>query len=128
MKTKVREISHKGSISVVEWVDEADNLHRVRLPSSEIIKEAGELYVENPEEGVVYGVNWEDLIRTQVGPKEIANLLRKRGIWTYEDYLTNTPAVTSVFNEACSLNRQQFREAVLARMQGVKEENNGRTD
>lgn len=122
MKTKVREISHKGASSVVEWQDSAGNVKRTYLPSTELSKENGETFVDDPEEGVPYGVQWEDLIHTRLGPKAIADLLRQRGIWTLEDYAKNTATVTSVFNEACSLNQQQFREAVLVHMQGKKEE------
>lgn len=122
MKTKVREISHKGASSIVEWVDDAGNVKRSYLPSVEIIHEKGEVLVNDPDEGAPYGVAWEDLIHTRLGPKGIADLLRQRGVWTLEDYAANTAVVTSVFQEACSLNHQQFREAVLARMQGKKEE------
>jgi hypothetical protein len=113
LKTKVREVSHKGSSSVVEWEDDSGNLNRSILPSTEIIKENGELFVEDVEDGYPYGVDWESLIHTRVGPKGIANLLRKNGIWDLEDYAQNTRVVTSVFNEACTANLQQFKEAVL---------------
>lgn len=113
MRTKVREVFHKGPSSVVEWVDDSGNLNRVTLPSTELIIENGEIFVENVEEGQPYGVDWETLIRTKVGPKGIADLLRKSGIWTLEDYGQNTRVVTSVFNEACSANLQGFKEAVL---------------
>lgn len=122
MKTKVREISHKGSSSVVEWVDDAGNVKRSYLPSVELITKNGETFVENPDEGAPYGVDWEKLIHTRMGPKAIADSLRKNGIWTIEDYASKTAVVTSVFNEACSINHQQFKEAVLVRVQGKKEE------
>lgn len=122
MKTKVREVSHKGASSIVEWVDDAGNVKRSYLPSEEIIHEKGETFVEDPDEGAPYGAAWEDMIHTRLGPKGIADLLRKNGIWTYEDYASHTAVVSSVFNEVCSVNHQQFREAVLVRMQGKKEE------
>lgn len=113
MKTVVRELSHKGSSSIVEWAVDGV-LRRVVVPTDIIVQEAnGDLTVEDIEEGQPYGVAWEELIRTKMGPKGIADLLRKNGIWTLEDYFNNTRAVTSAFNEACSLNLQQFKEAVL---------------
>lgn len=122
MQVSVREISHKGASSLVEWLDSAGNVKRSTLPSTELIYENGEVLVEDPDEGAPYGIAWEDLIHTRMGPKAIADLLRQRGIWTLEDYANNTATVTSVFNEACSLNRQQFTEAVLVRLQGKKED------
>lgn len=118
MKTKVREIAHKGSSSIIEWVDDAGNVKRSTLPSDEIIYENRETFVKEPDEGAPYGEAWEEMIRTRVGPKGIADLLRKNGIWTLEDYVSNTAVITSVFNEACSQNHQQFREAVLLQVRG----------
>lgn len=122
MQVVVREVSHKGASSIVEWVDSAGNVKRNTLPSTELIYKNGEVFVEDPDEGAPYGIAWEDLIHTRFGPKAIADLLRQRGIWTLEDYANNTATVTSVFNEACSLNQQQFKEAVLVRLQGKKDE------
>jgi predicted flap endonuclease-1-like 5' DNA nuclease len=112
-RTKVKEIFHKGSASIVEWVDEDNNINRVVVPSSEVVMEKGEAYVEDVGDGQPYGVDWETLIHTKMGPKAIANLLHKNGIWTFEDYAQNTRVITSVFNEACSANLQSFRENVL---------------
>lgn len=114
MKTVVREVFHKGSSTVVEWFDDKGVLRRVTVPSDIIVKEAnGDLTVEDVEEGQPYGVAWETLMRTQFGPMKIAELLRKNGIWTLEDYALRTRDVTAAFNEACSANLQHFKEAVI---------------
>lgn len=113
MKTEVRKIFHKGQSSVVEWTDDSGNTRRVVVPSGEVIQENGTVVVEDVEDGYAYGVEWEKLIHTRMGPKAIADVLRKNGIWTLEDYAMNSAAVTAAFNEACSANLQQFKEAVL---------------
>lgn len=113
MRTEVREIFHKGSSSVVEWQDDSGNVNRSIFPSTELVRENNLVFVEDVEEGQPYGVDWEEFIHTKIGPKGIASLLRKNGIWTFEDYARNTRVVTSVFNEACSTNLQHFRETVL---------------
>ena len=121
MKTEVREVSSKGTSSLIEWVEEDGTVNRTTVPSSQLTKgEDGLVYVNNPDGGAPYGEDWESLIRTKVGPKGIASLLRKAGIWTYEDFLKNTPAVNSVFREACQLNMQAFVDTVHAR-QSIKE-------
>lgn len=122
MRTKVTEVSHKGMSSLVEWVDDQGNLNRSIVPTDVVVLENGETFVDSPEEGAPYGEEWEELIRAKLGPKGIASLLRQRGIWTYEDFLRNTATVTSVFNEACSVNLQVFREAVRLRQETTAQE------
>lgn len=113
MRTEVREVFHKGANSVVEWRDEDGNVRRAYFPESVLIQENGKTYVEAVEEGQPYGVDWEDFIHARMGPKAIAAKLHNKGIWTLADLQTKTPVVTSVFNEAASVNLQSFRESVL---------------
>lgn len=120
MRTKVREISHKGQSSTVEWEDSSGYLNRTIVPTSEIIKENGEFFVEDVEDGYPYGVEWELLIHTQFGPKGIADLLRRNNIWTFEDYARNSAVVTSAFNQACAANLGQFKQAVLSKGKGTQ--------
>lgn len=115
MRTQVRVVFSKGSSSVVEWVDDSGSVNRSILPSTELIEENGEVFVENVEEGQPYGEDWENYIHTKVGPKGIAALLRKNGIWTREDFDRNTRAVNFSFQEAATANLQAFRDAVLRR-------------
>lgn len=122
MKTQVKEVSHKGTSSLIEWTDDQGNLNRAYVPTDMLVLEEGLTFVDNPEEGAPYGEEWEELIRAKLGPKGIASLLRQRGIWTYEDFLRNTATVTSVFNEACSVNLQVFREAVRLRQETTAQE------
>jgi hypothetical protein len=114
MRTQVREVFHKGSSSTVEWTDDLGYLRRVVVPSDQVVEEKdGTLYVDDIEDGYPAGVDWENLIHTRMGPKAIAETLRRNGIWTLEDYARNTATVTAAFNEACSTNLQQFKDAVL---------------
>lgn len=113
MKTEVREIFHKGSQSVVEWKDSNDDFNRAIFPETALIHENGKIFVEAVEEGQPYGVDWADYIHARMGPKVIAAKLRNKGIWTLDDLRQKTPVVTSVFNEAASVNLQSFRDSVL---------------
>lgn len=123
MEVKVREVSSKGQSSLVEWTDDSGAVNRANVPSSALVVKEDGVYVDNPEEGAPYGEDWESLVHTRVGPKGIANLLRQKGIWTYEDFLKNTPTVNSVFREASTLNYQDFIDRVHKR-QSVKAERN----
>lgn len=111
MATKVKKVSGKGASSLVEWTDDKGYICRVIVPNSELIYIDQEVFVENPEEGQQYGMDWDSFI-PNLDPLEVAQLLRKNGIWTYEDYLTNTAAVNSVFRQAATLSLQRFQEAV----------------
>lgn len=122
MATKVKEISHKGASSLIEWTDQHGVINRSVVPRSELAKEEGVVLVNNPEEGMPYGEQWDELISTEIGPQGVAALLRKSGIWTYEDFVNNTATVTGVFNQVCSLNLQNFREAVRLRQTVTQEE------
>jgi len=113
MRQEVREVFHKGSNSVVEWKDENGDIRRAYFPEIALIHENGKIFVEAIEEGQPYGVDWEDYIHTRMGAKAISTKLHNKGIWTLEDLQTKTPVVTSVFNEAASINLQGFRESVL---------------
>ena len=115
MKTQVIEVSSKGSSSLIEWLDEKGNVGRASVPSSILIHEDGSTFVEDPDKGAPYGEAWEELVRAKLGPVGIADLLRKNGIWTYEDFRNNTAIVSSVFREACTANYQAFVDTVHAR-------------
>jgi len=115
MKVAVREVSVKGASTLIEWVDDSGNLNRAIVPSEEVSHDTDGVFVNDPDSGAPYGESWEDLVRAKAGPKGIANLLRQKGIWTYEDFLRNTAVVNSAFKEACSLNYQAFVDAVHSR-------------
>lgn len=125
MRTEVREVSSKGSSSLVEWVDDDGNVNRATVPSTQLYTEEGLVYVNDPENGALYGEDWEGLIRARLGPKGIAGLLRKAGVWTYEDFLNNTSAVNGAFREACQANYQAFVDTVHAR-QSARETQEGK--
>lgn len=115
MKVEVREVSSKGSSSLIEWIEDDGTVNRTTVPSTQLSREDGLVFVNNPDGGAPYGEDWEGLIRAKLGPKGIASLLRKAGVWTYEDFLNHTPAVSSAFREACQVNYQAFVDTVHTR-------------
>lgn len=118
MKVSVREISSKGPSSLIEWKD-GETLRRANVPTLLLSHEDGEVFMEDPDEGAPYGEAWEALIEA-VKPELVATFLRQSGIWTYEDFLKNTPVVSSAFREACTVSYQKFVQAVHSR-QSVRE-------
>lgn len=118
MRTEVKKIFRKGASVVVEFEDENTYLQRKIFPVEEVTEEDGKFFVEDVDEGQTYGEEWETIIVTRMGPKAIADLLRRNGIWTLNDYAENSAAVTSTWNQACSANLQQFKEAVLRQLKG----------
>lgn len=115
MKVEVREVSSKGASSLIEWTDSDGTVSRASVPSSQLTYEDGLVFVNNPENGAPFGEDWEGLLRSKLGPKIIAGLLRKAGIWTYEDFRNNTAVVSSVFRDVCQQNYSHFVDATHAR-------------
>lgn len=113
MRTLVKVVSSKGPSSLIEWKD-GNTIKRSRVPRFLLIEENGEVFVEEPDEGAPEGEEWEGLIEAP-DPEFVANLLRQNGIWTYEDFLRNTPVVSSVFREACTESYRKFVQAVHSR-------------
>lgn len=114
MKVQVREVSSKGPSSLVEWYDEKGYVQRSSLPTELLLHENGSTYAEDPHEGVTPGEDWESLIELADSAR-VTTLLHQNGIWTYEDFLTNTPAVNGAFKEACAENYAKFVQAVHSR-------------
>jgi hypothetical protein len=97
-KVNVNAIQTEGELSLIEWVDDGRYL-RSLVPSADVTQ--GQC--EYPERGLPYGANWAELITAIVEPEAIANLLRKRNIWTIEELLANPREAQSAINEAASV-------------------------
>ena len=100
--------------ALVEWVQD-EQPHRGFIPSSKIGKDN---LVEEPvlNASTQYGVPWEDIKITQVTSEDIANSLRKAGIWTAEDLRTHQQVALGAIQAAyrvtlasCNQAAKQFQ-------------------
>ena len=78
----VRLVAHKDGSALVEWID-LYGYHRAYVPLDRL--KDGTVSAKDLERGIPYGLPWEDWIEVSATPESIANELRRRGIWRWED-------------------------------------------
>lgn len=86
-KIQVRVVEVRGPSAVVEF---AGGLKRAIIPLEEI--EEDSVSAETLELGVPYGAPWESLVQLKATPQQLADELRRNGIWTIEDLERNPRA------------------------------------
>ena len=57
--------------------------------------------------GIPYGIPWE-LVQLSASSIELANLLRKNGVWTYDDALLNPNKIISVLQTVYGVDLAQI--------------------
>lgn len=82
VSVSVRCIRHKGDAALVEWIDRGQ-YRRGFIPLSSI--KDGTVKETTLKRAVPYGIPWEKCIKITATPEEIANELRRAGMWTLED-------------------------------------------
>ena len=95
----VHVIRAKAGSALVQWLDAGGMYHRGYLPTASVVDGAADL--NELEKAIPYGLPFEDYIEITATPQSIANELRKRGVWTFED-LSNMSVVMKT-NQAFSL-------------------------
>lgn len=110
MKTPVRIIRRKGGYALVQWVkDEVSERAWVPL---DIVDESGtSAEVEGPERGVPYGESWSRHITAEISPRVIEQELKRRGIWTFEDYMSQPEVVNGALLSAYKQVHEQIAAA-----------------
>lgn len=79
----VRLIAHKDGSALVEWIDAEGKYRRAYVPLDKLDK--GTVATKDLEKGIPHGLPWEKWIEVIATPERIANELRRRGVWTWED-------------------------------------------
>jgi hypothetical protein len=106
---EVKLIRRSGGAALVEWQSEDGYLQRATVPFHEVqnlwedrgSNLHGEVAQEIIEIGIPYGVPWEDIIgEIQITAKDIAESLRKHGVWTLDDAQTNPQTVIGALQAA----------------------------
>ena len=87
----VRLVRSNADNAIVEY--ELDKvLQRATIPSN--IIEDGKVSEDALQYGIPYGVPWE-LVKLSASSIDLANMLRRMEIWTYEDAMSNPNKVIS---------------------------------
>lgn len=117
MKYKVKVIKNKSGTALVEW--DNGTLQRGYIPSTLIPND----YFVNENDlqlAVPYGVQWEDILNLNVTIRQLDFELKKNGIWTFEDVLTNSDKVLNALKSVYGLELSKIQ--TIAKQQLTKEE------
>lgn len=107
----VKVVIQLGDNAVVERAAENGSLSRRIVPARLVT--GGEIAAEAWEAGAVYGIEWESYITPlSVTPEEIADGLRRAGIWTKDDLLKNPRAALGALQAAFGFCLAALIEAV----------------
>lgn len=105
MVTIIRE---DRGMSLVEWTDEHDVLQRSRVKTDSIQNRAGNVgTMENPEQGIPYGVDITHVLHPSVTAHDISRELRKRGLWTASDMQRNPQQIMGALQQAYGVDFAQ---------------------
>lgn len=100
----VRLVAHKDGSALVEWIDADGMYRRAYVPMDKLDK--GTVASKVLAKGIPHGLPWEKWIEITVTPEQIANELRRQGVWGWED-ITNAAvsAANKAFDQGAFLRR-----------------------
>jgi hypothetical protein len=100
----VRLMAHKDGSALVEWMDESGMYCRVYVPFGKLDK--GTVASKELAKGIPYGLPWEEYIEVTATPEQIANELRRQGVWCWQD-INNAAlsAANRAFDQGAFLRR-----------------------
>jgi hypothetical protein len=88
--TTVKIISRQGQSALVEFTKN-DRLQRATVPVEDIVDSQISDY--KLKLGIPYGIEWSKYIKLEATPQDLEQNLRRAGIWTKQDALTNAQRV-----------------------------------
>jgi hypothetical protein len=109
MKTKL--IRRQDNIAIIEVYDDGQ-YSRVIVPSN-TVADNGRVSPEVVDMGIPYGCPWEEMVTLTATPEAIANELRRRGIYTAEDMLSNQRVVLAVVQSIYGVDAQALIKAAV---------------
>lgn len=115
---QVRILGRKGAAVLVEWRDEANGTQRAYLPVGAVREGENGAEADSPEQGIPYGEDWEGLLGetwVATGPREVAQALRRQGVWTLDDLRNKPQDVIAAFQSAFGMDAQALRDAARRR-------------
>jgi hypothetical protein len=98
---EVKIISQRGQSALVEYI-EGGKLKRATIQVGDIRE--GQVSLYKLHLGISYGVEWAKYITLQATPEQLQENLRRAGVWTKEDALTNAAKVLGVIQATYQLD------------------------
>ena len=117
---KVKIVARSGAATLIAWVEEGPygtpQYRRAIFPTREVAGKAGEMVeVLDPDEGAPGGVEWETYLQAggvaERTAWEIANELRRLGIWTVADLQSRGQDAVAAFQRGYGMDVQRLRLA-----------------
>lgn len=106
-----------GLSTLVEWHD-ANGVHRAFIPASELLNVRAEnragVEYEILIQGIPYGAAWELLPIGRLGAEILAQALRGRGLWTFEDARSRVNELRAAIADAYANDLRTILEASRA--------------
>lgn len=100
-------VRRKGLAVLVQWLDDDGKLRRGKLPP-DVVRD-GEVDEDQLAMALPYGEPWEELIELSTTAEDVADELRRRGVWTLEDLAADPGAAQAAFMQAYSRDLTKLR-------------------
>ncbi|MFA5322355.1 MAG: hypothetical protein WC373_06735 [Smithella sp.] len=110
-KLPVRVVSLKSNTALVEY-SKKGYLNRRYIPDNSL-ELSDEIYLVDEdvlEMGIQYGIEWESELHFSVSVEDMANSLRKAGLWTPEDVEKNPQIILTALMQAYSIDLAKIFE------------------
>ena len=105
----VQVIRTEKETALVEWADREGMLQRAYVPTTEVTSD--QVSSDTLDAGISYGVAFEDIWKPSVTATQVAQELRRRGIWTREDVFEQPNAVIVALQAAYGLDLGRLQSA-----------------
>lgn len=119
LRQDVRVIRREGVTALVEWTDSESNLRRCFIPANEI-DDVNTVKSSVLDKGIDYGIDWLALVTEfKFTPAKLGNELRRAGIWTAADAMSNPNAVFAAIQRSIGLDVSTVQR-LARKMEGCK--------
>lgn len=109
---KIKIVGRKNSTVLVEWVEES-KLFRSFVPLESTKEVGSEVFCDNPEQGIPYGVPWSLVVDREVDVELFEAEMHKQGIWTIEDFERNPQKVSGCLRKVMAQTVGSIRRNLL---------------
>ncbi len=117
----VRRIREGRGAVLIEWFDLEQHIHRGWVPT-EVLNEDMNVDAKVLSKAAPYGIPFEGLLpSTTIEPVQLADSLRKRGLWTAEDILRNPTDIAHALISCLGFHASQVQTYVREFEQERKE-------
>ncbi|MFG0252982.1 MAG: hypothetical protein ACF8NJ_08930 [Phycisphaerales bacterium JB038] len=104
-------MQRKNGLSLVEWTVDGVPNRAWATPDMIETENGNTVTVLSPEEGIPYGVDFAEIVSTDVTPQMIDTELKRAGIWTYNDVVRQPERARQAIASAYGVNLAELLKA-----------------